>query len=133
MKSLGLILLLILTNAVFSPSSAFADKPAATCWTSPETPHTMWRKAGRGITNLGLGWLELVYQPYYLRAEGNQIPVALVGGVIKGLVYGVARTFVGVYDTLTFPFPIPEGYMPVMYPEIAIPGYCSFKHTERSI
>lgn len=136
MKKVNVLVLcsfLILSAAVIHPGSAIAGRSTATCWTDEMTPHTLWRKAGRGITNTALGWMELIYQPYYMRAEGNQLPVAIIGGVIKGVFYGVARTLVGVYDTLTFPVPVPEEYKPIMQPEIAIPGYCTQMYTERSL
>jgi len=35
----------------------------------------------------------------------------------KGVGMTIVRTGAGVYETVTFPFPIPEGYTPVIEPE----------------
>jgi putative exosortase-associated protein (TIGR04073 family) len=38
-------------------------------------------------------------------------------GLAKGVGMTIVRTGAGVYETVTFPFPIPEGYGPVLEPE----------------
>ena len=82
--------------------------------------NNMWTKLGRGIGNIVCAPLETVYQSSLL-AKTERWPIAIFGGVPKGIVYGIARGALGVYETLTFPFPIPPGYEKIMEPEFIIP------------
>jgi len=78
---------------------------------------TPWTKFGRGVQNTLLGWVEIFYQPTAIHADGKSWPIALPAGLLKGIPWAVARTGVGIYEVLTFPFARPEGYKPIMYPE----------------
>ena len=82
-------------------------------------PLFSWRKAGnklaRGITNLVTGWVEI---PKRVNETTNQSG-ALSGftwGLARGLGYGFVRTIAGGYETITFPFPAPPDYRPVIQP-----------------
>tara|TARA_B100000609_G_C17055202_1_gene351134 strand:- start:67 stop:471 length:405 start_codon:yes stop_codon:yes gene_type:complete len=82
-------------------------------------------KLGRGIANCVFGPLEILIQPYDVMHEQGNV-AALTYGVIKGVVWVVARECVGVVDIVTFPVPLPGctddpyesgwGYGPMMRP-----------------
>ncbi len=74
------------------------------------------RKLGRGIANVLTGWVEIPKNIYETSIEENVI-IGLTLGLAKGIGMCIVRTGAGVYEIMTFPFPIPEDYMPVMEPE----------------
>jgi putative exosortase-associated protein (TIGR04073 family) len=59
--------------------------------------------------------VELPKTVYYDTLEDGPL-YGLTVGVLEGLSWGIARTLVGIYEVLTFPFPIPEGYRPIYTP-----------------
>ena len=77
---------------------------------------TAGRKAGRGLAGITLGVLEI---------PGNIVQETRTNGGFSGATVGlgvglgkfVARELIGVYELLSAPFPIPEGYQPVLTPE----------------
>lgn len=74
------------------------------------------QKAVRGLANSGFGVVvELPKTIYYDTLEDGPL-YGLTVGVLEGLSWGIARTLVGVYEVVTFPFPIPEGYRPIYQP-----------------
>jgi len=79
-------------------------------------PPAAAEKAVRGLANTGLGVVvELPKTVYYDTLEDGPL-YGLTVGVLEGLSWGIARTLVGIYEVLTFPFPIPEGYRPIYTP-----------------
>jgi len=79
-------------------------------------PPAAAEKAVRGLANTGLGVVvELPKTVYYDTLEDGPL-YGLTVGVLEGLSWGIARTLVGVYEIVTFPFPIPEGYRPIYRP-----------------
>jgi putative exosortase-associated protein (TIGR04073 family) len=78
--------------------------------------YTAGRKAGRGLAGLTLGVLEL---------PGNIVQESRENGAASGFTLGfavglgkiVSRTLVGLFELLTAPFPLPEGYKPILEPE----------------
>ena len=76
-------------------------------------------KLVRGVINLTTGWIEIPKKIYDISVEENK-----VHGVTKGLVEGIGmaivRTGVGVYETVTFPFPCPEKYQVILEPEFVL-------------
>ncbi len=78
--------------------------------------YTAARKAGRGLAGMTLGVLEV---------PGNIVQETRENGPGRGWTLGfamglgkiVVRTLVGVFEFLTAPFPIPEGYEPIIEPE----------------
>ena len=69
----------------------------------------------RGLTNVLTGWVEL---PKRVRETSNASG-AMAGftyGIARGLGYGFVRTLGGAYEVVTFPFPAPPDYRPVMRP-----------------
>jgi len=74
------------------------------------------KKLGRGLANILTGWIELPKNIYDTSVEDNPLS-GLTIGLAKGVGMTIVRTGAGVYETVTFPFPIPEGYAPVIEPE----------------
>ncbi len=73
-------------------------------------------KGVRGGINLITGWVEI---PKRIN-ETWTTDGALAGftwGLLRGLGYGFIRTAGGIYEIVTFPFPAPPGYEPVIQPE----------------
>jgi len=71
------------------------------------------RKAGRGVSNLIGGWLEI---PLNIQQYTRRYDIG--GGFFTGLAYGVVkglnRTFIGVYEVATFFVPIPADFQPIL-------------------
>ncbi len=83
---------------------------------APTYAQGVWQKLGRGVANTFTGWLDLPKAVVdECRAKGALTGLAV--GPIKGLGLALVRTGAGIYETLTFPFPIPEGYEPVVKPK----------------
>lgn len=76
----------------------------------------MGKKLYRGLANVVTGWVELPKNIYDTSVEDNFLSGITVG-LAKGVGMTIVRTGAGVYETVTFPFPIPEGYTPVLEPE----------------
>ena len=73
-------------------------------------------KLSRGAINVLTGWVEI---PKNIGDNKQKAGwgAALTWGVLSGVGYGFVRTVAGAYEVLTFPFPAPPGYAPVMQPE----------------
>jgi putative exosortase-associated protein (TIGR04073 family) len=72
-------------------------------------------KFGRGLAAMTTGFLELpgnVVQETRERGPGYGMTL----GVAKGLGGIVARELVGVYEFVTSPFAVPDGYRPILRP-----------------
>ena len=83
---------------------------------APAFAQDVGHKLGRGLVNVGTGWIEL---PKGIR-DGSQQENPFVGvtaGLFKGLGLGLLRTGVGALEVVTFPFPWPKDYAPVYEPE----------------
>ncbi|MFH1406998.1 MAG: exosortase system-associated protein, TIGR04073 family [Candidatus Omnitrophota bacterium] len=74
------------------------------------------RKLLRGIGNVATGWLEIPNQ-IYKESVASNVLVGLTWGTVKGAGWTVVRTVTGAYEIVTFPFPIPSGYEPIVQPE----------------
>ena len=77
------------------------------------------RKLGRGIANIITGWVEIPKNVYDTTQDEN-IFMGLTIGLAKGLGMSVIRTGAGIYDTVTFPFPVPQDYEPLLEPEYVL-------------
>jgi len=77
---------------------------------------TPQKKLLRGVTNAITGWVELPKNIYDTSVEEN-IVSGLTVGTIKGFGMAIVRTGAGVYEVVTFPFDIPEDYVPILDPE----------------
>ncbi|HEX8679174.1 MAG TPA: exosortase system-associated protein, TIGR04073 family [Chthoniobacterales bacterium] len=80
----------------------------------PSNDYGPTRKLGRGVSNLLYGWAELPHQIATVNTvEGNSAAGGY--GVVRGVGRSVMRTGAGVFEILTFPFPIVRGtYFPVL-------------------
>lgn len=72
-------------------------------------------KLGRGLVNTATGWLE-VPKKIYGTSKDENVFVGITVGTAKGLGWGVMRTAAGIYEVVTFPFPIPESYESIIDP-----------------
>ncbi len=92
--------------------------------------HCISRKLGRGITNAGFGALEIPITIYQDSFEEGAL-AGLTSGTLRGVGYFLAREFVGIFEIVTFPFPMPFtpheskqgygwGYGPILNPEWVI-------------
>jgi putative exosortase-associated protein (TIGR04073 family) len=77
----------------------------------------MGRKLGRGIVNIATGWVELPKNIYDTSVDTNNPLMGITYGTLKGLGMTVVRTGAGAYDTVTFLFPMPQDYSPILQPE----------------
>jgi len=98
----GIIFVLVIGIALFAASSSFAQDPG--------------KKIVRGVANILTGWVELPKNIYETSVEDN-IFSGITIGLAKGLGMTIVRTGAGIYELITFPFPIPEDYAPVLEPE----------------
>lgn len=81
-----------------------------------------WTKLGRGVCNIAFCPFEIPRQ-IGLMAESKRWPTAVAGGTAKGVAHTIMRAVAGVYEVLTFPIEIPEGYRPIIEPENPFPPY----------
>lgn len=96
-------------SATASPRS---DQPASECATCSQAP-PVFVKLGRGVANTVGGWLEIpltIHRQYTERDTAG----SMAAGAVFGLVKGVVRTGVGLYEIVTFLLPIPPQYAPIL-------------------
>ena len=72
-----------------------------------------WKKLGRGACNMLTFPLELPSQVSKTNISDGPT-AALTWGLLKGVGMTALRALVGVYETVTFPMPCPEGYKPIL-------------------
>ena len=102
MKYKGLIIMLVMVMVMALATASYAQDPA--------------KKLGRGLANILTGWIELPKNIYDTSVEDNPL-AGLTIGLAKGVGMTIVRTGAGIYEVVTFPFPIPEDYGPVLEPE----------------
>lgn len=84
--------------------------------TAPVHAQDPFTKLGRGVANTLTGWLEIPKGVHTTANETNAF-VGMTGGLAKGLGAGLVRTAAGLYETFTFPLPVPQNYASVIEPE----------------
>lgn len=82
---------------------------------SPSFAQDPAKKLGRGLVNILTGWVELPKNIYDTSKQSNPF-AGITVGLAKGVGMTVVRTGAGVYETATFPFPLPKEYKPVLEP-----------------
>ena len=70
-------------------------------------------KLGRGVSNFFLGWLEIPLNIRKRYTTSDTVGSSLAG-TATGFFKGAVRTGVGLYETLTFFFPLPEHFEPIL-------------------
>ena len=73
-------------------------------------------KLGRGVANILTGWVEIPKNIYSTSVQDNAF-AGVTLGLAKGVGMTLVRTGSGVFETVTFPFPLPENYKPILQPE----------------
>jgi len=86
---------------------------------SPSFAQDATKKLGRGLVNILTGWIELPRNIYKTSVESNPL-TGITVGLAKGLGMTVVRTGAGIYETATFPFPLPQEYKPILEPEYVL-------------
>lgn len=81
----------------------------------------IFHKLGRGIVNVLTGWVEIPKNIAHEWRETEPFTGTIIG-LIKGIGWTFARTFAGVYEIISFPFPVPRDYQPLMRPEFVLPS-----------
>ena len=111
-KLLGILLLAFTLGAALAQAGT-DDPPAG------QNP---LRKLGRGFANVLFGFIEIPNQ--YTKAVAEHGGASgITYGVPKGFVRWIGREFVGVFEIVTFPAPVPTGYKPIMKPEFPNEDY----------
>ncbi|MEA3305453.1 MAG: exosortase system-associated protein, TIGR04073 family [Candidatus Omnitrophota bacterium] len=108
MKYKGLIIACVMVLILAVATSGYAQDPA--------------KKLGRGLANILTGWIELPKNVYDTSVEDSPL-AGLTIGLAKGVGMTIVRTGAGIYEIVTFPFPIPEDYAPVLEPEFVFSEY----------
>ncbi len=98
----GLAIAIVMVMVLALATASYAQDPA--------------KKLGRGLANILTGWIELPKNIYDTSVEDNPL-AGLTIGLAKGIGMTIVRTGAGIYEVVTFPFPIPEDYGPVLEPE----------------
>jgi len=101
-----LMLGLVLAGLVGTDMVQAGDAPAS---------YTAGDKLVRGLANVFLGFIEIP-RNIHNTTEEESLLAGWTVGVGKGLGYTVMRMAVGVYEVVTFPFPLPKDYVPVLEP-----------------
>ncbi|MDP2913597.1 MAG: exosortase system-associated protein, TIGR04073 family, partial [Candidatus Omnitrophota bacterium] len=71
------------------------------------------KKLGRGICNLVTFPFEIPLQ--ISRVNNSDGPMAAVTyGMLKGVGMTIVRAYVGAYEVVTFPFPVPKYFRPIL-------------------
>ncbi len=68
------------------------------------------------MINLVTGWLDIPKRVHETTVESG-VMSGFTWGLLRGLGHGFIRTAAGGYELVTFPFPAPPGYEPVIQPE----------------
>jgi putative exosortase-associated protein (TIGR04073 family) len=80
------------------------------------------RKLGRGIANIITCPVEIPNNIVNRWSCDKAVFESICVGVPMGIIRMAIRCAVGAYETVTFPFPLPCGYCPVMQPEFVWDG-----------
>lgn len=102
MKKIFKTFVMLIALLVFWQNVSLADNPI--------------EKLGRGLANTATGWIE-VFTTVKRHSEEHGYAAGLLFGLPVGIGRALWRTSVGVYETVTFPVPLPRYYEPIMEPE----------------
>ncbi|MFH1309799.1 MAG: exosortase system-associated protein, TIGR04073 family [Candidatus Omnitrophota bacterium] len=79
-----------------------------------------FRKLGRGLSNTLTGWSEIFFSVNKKFRENDNNVMQGLTALPEGIVRAVTRSIIGVYETVTFPIPVPANYETIMYPEFVL-------------
>lgn len=85
----------------------------------PAYCQTPVRKLGRGVANIVTCPFEIPKQIMEKYCAANSMWDGMLIGLPVGIGMTVVRAAVGAFETVTFPFPVPDDYRPVLEPEYA--------------
>lgn len=86
---------------------------STTAWASPHAG----TKFGRGLSNTAFGWFEIINEIGH-ESDSHGPWIGLPAGVLGGTILALGRTFSGIFEILTFPWPNgKKGYEAVLLPE----------------
>lgn len=115
--SLGIICLFVISivSSAYCASCGSCAKPCAKPCASSVSggDNGPLKKLGRGMAN----FLTFPFEIPYRIGETNKSDgpyAAFTYGFVKGLVMTGYRALIGTYEILSFPFPLPEGYKPII-------------------
>ena len=92
---------------------------AAPAFAEQDTGRLVMQKLFRGLANAATGWMEIPKQMSKVWSEQGPWKGSTIG-FGQGIGYAVVRSVVGGYEIVTFPFPVPPDYQPVMQPEFVL-------------
>ncbi len=88
----------------------------SSCWAADKPCD----KLGRGALSIVTSPIEIVKQTRWAWIQGSartyHISAWLFYGFVKGLTMTVERAGSGIWDILSFPFPVPSHYQPLLKP-----------------
>ena len=90
-------------------------------------PKGPWMKLSRGLANMGTAPMEYLAQYSDFAREQHNPAVSFAGGTVYGTFFAVARVVTGALEVVTFPFPVPADYGPIMDPPTAYESYKEYK------
>ncbi len=82
-------------------------------------PSGVSRKLGRGLSNTGMGWVEIFKGAQKVSDESGYWAGA-TWGPIYGVVNAAKRTGAGIIETVTFAIPNGKGFEPILDPEFVL-------------
>ncbi len=116
MKLARTMIVMCLLMYFWCPVQAEDGSPVRQEAEAPSLVHQIGMKLGRGIANFTTGWAEIPKQIYTVSKNEGWVTGA-TRGAVDGLGMFVARTIAGGYEMLSFPFPIPPHYQPLLQPD----------------
>ncbi len=87
--------------------------------TEIEPEGTPLRKLQRGFLNIAAAPVFEISNEMAREKKKDAFPPTWLTGMGRGAFYGAGRVAAGAYEVLTFPFPWPSGYAPVVEPEFS--------------
>ena len=124
MKNRKILLSMVLALALTAVGPAFAERlrpaeAAPRASAQQDTGRLVMTKLFRGMVNAATGWMEIPKQMIQT-SQSQGVGVGLSWGFAKGIGWAVGRSVIGAYEIITFPFPVPEEYKPVLQPEYVL-------------
>ena len=111
-RKIRVIGLFLALGLMVSASTSSASIEAA----EPKETRSAFTKFTRGLINLATGWVEIPKRVHQTSLEDGAA-AGFTWGLLRGMGYAFIRTAAGAYELVTFPFPAPPNYEPVIQPE----------------